>query len=193
MSGVTMVGFGYKTAWLAVRDGEADAVLAELGARTVKSVDWRSGLDRSYVSDDRLVATPPLPGAQDASWLLVVGRRLLLRPELADPVALSERFDTEVQYFASHRVTEYHRWTRAVRGILVRSFAHLGEDDETTEWFGDPDETERAIGLPETAPGEDDTLLVDESDVMRIASAWSVDPTSLDGQPGPGPLRLARV
>jgi hypothetical protein len=32
--------------------------------------------------------------------------------------------------------------------------------------------------------------MVGEDDVMRVAEAWSVDPSSLDGDPAPGPLRV---
>jgi hypothetical protein len=35
-------------------------------------------------------------------------------------------------------------------------------------------------------------VIVDERDVMRVAAAWSVDPSSLDGRPAPGPLTVAR-
>jgi hypothetical protein len=190
-----MVGFGYKTAWLAIRDGDADEVFAALGAVPVKEVGWRPGLDRSYVNDDLLVATPRLPGAHGHAWLLVTGRWLLLREERVDAVALSERLDTEVQYFATDRVNEYHRWTRAVKGIHLRSFAHLGQTGETLVWLGDVTEAERDVGLPANPPATEDEfeILVAEKDVMRVAAAWSIDPTSLDGLPASGPLRLARL
>lgn len=190
-----MVGFGYKTAWLAIRDGDADQVFAALGAEPVKEVDWRPGLDRSYVNDDLLVATPLLPGAQGHAWLLVTGRWLLLREERVDPVVLSEQLDTEVQYFGTDRVNEYHRWTRAVKGIHIRSFAHLGQTGETLAWLGDVTDAERDVGLPAAQPGPEDEfeILVGEKDVMRVAAGWSIDPTSLDGQPAPGRLRLARL
>ncbi len=188
-----MVGFGHKTAWLAIRDGAPDSVLVALGARPEKDVTWRSGLDRAYVSDDCLVATPPLPGAHDSAWMLVTGRRLLLREHVVDPVGLSEQLGTEVQCFASDRVSEYHRWTRAVKGILVRSFAYLGASGEILGWFGDPDGIEQSIGLRDTAPDDERTVLIGQDDVMRVAASWSIDPTSLDGLPAPGPLRLGRV
>jgi hypothetical protein len=194
-----MVGFGYKTAWLAIRDADTNRVFAALHAAPVKPVDWRAGLDRAYVSDDLLVATPLIAG-----WRLVTGRWLLLRENRVDPIELSERLDTEVQFFATDRVSEYHRWTRAVKGILVRSFAHLGETGQTLVWQGDPDETERQLGLPDALPkagprpdGIDDddsqSVLIAEQDVMRVAAAWSVDPTSLDNQPAEAPLMLARL
>ena len=32
--------------------------------------------------------------------------------------------------------------------------------------------------------------LVGEKDVLAVAAAWSIDPTTLTGRPAPGPLRL---
>lgn len=183
-----MVGFGYKQGWLAVRDGEPAAVADALALRDLGPVSWRSGVDLAYLTDDRLVLTPPLPGARNARWLLVAGRWLLLNESTVDVITLSVTLGTEVQLFASHRVMEAHQWTRAVDGVLVREFGYLGETGEVTRWRGDPDETERAIGLPPALDGEPD-ILVAEDDVMRVAAAWSIDPTSIDGRPAPGPLR----
>jgi hypothetical protein len=47
------------------------------------------------------------------------------------------------------------------------------------------------VGVSPTA-GLDDRVIVGEEDVMRVADAWSIDPTSLDGLPAPGPLVLGR-
>jgi hypothetical protein len=186
----TMIGFGYKQGWLAVRGGDPDAVAATLGLRDLGPVGWRQGMDLAYLTDDRLVLTPPLPGAGNASWLLVAGRWLLVAGSRVDVVEMSAKLGTEVQAFATYRVGEVHRWERAVDGVLVRAFGHVGQTGEVTDWRGDPDGTELSIGLPTTANHELD-ILVSEADVMRLAGAWSVDPTSLDGQPAPGPLRAA--
>ncbi|GAA4589223.1 hypothetical protein GCM10023107_12100 [Actinoplanes octamycinicus] len=102
-------------------------------------------------------------------------------------VALSTALDTEVQYFATHRVTELHRWQRAVKGDLVRAFGYVGQTGEVTSWFGEPGPAEREAGLPGTLDDES-TVLVAERDVFRVAGAWSIDPTTLTG-PAPGPLR----
>lgn len=190
-----MVGFGSKQAWLAIRDGEPARVMEALGLRDLGPVPWRQGVDLAYLTDDRLVLTPPLPGAGTAAgarWLLVAGRWLLRAGARVDVVELSAVLGTEVQLFATYRVGESHRWERAVDGELVRAFGYVGETGEVTEWRGEPDETERAIGLPD---GEDeaDDLLVSERDVLRMAGAWSVDPSALDGGPAPGPLRAAAV
>jgi hypothetical protein len=186
----TMVGFGYKQAWLAVRDADPDQLTKTMGLRDLGEVSWRSGVDLAYLTDDRLTLTPALPGAGDSAWVLITGRWLLIAASTVDILELSATLDTEVQSFASYRVGEAHRWARAVSGILVRSFAYVGERGEVTDWRGDPDDTELAIGLPATLE-PDAGVLVSEADVMRVAGAWSVDPSALDGRPAPGPLRVA--
>jgi hypothetical protein len=192
-----MVGFGYKQAWLAIRDGDPAAVLTALDLRDLGTVSWREGIDLAYLTDDRLVLTPPLPGARDATWLLATGRWLLRPTSLGrigtvDVVELSRTLGTEVQFFATHRVAELHRWQRAVDGVLVRAFEYVGETGEVTQWQGDPDDAERGLGLPLALDGQTD-ILVSESDVMRLARAWSVDPSALDAQPASGPLRATAV
>jgi hypothetical protein len=184
-----MVGFGGKQAWLAVRAGEPAEVLAALGLRDLGTVTWRDGIDLAHLTDDRVAVTPPLPGARDTSWVLATGRRLI-RPDAAVDVAgLSAALRTEVQFFLTHRVTELHRWQRAAGGELIRAFGYVGQTGEVTSWFGDPDPAEREAGLPGELE-EETTVLVSENDVLTVAGAWSIDPTTLTGRPAPGPLRI---
>ena len=182
-----MVAFGPKQAWLAIRDAGPGPVAAALGLRDLGPVDWRAGVDLAYLTDDRLALTPSLPGARGAGWTLVAGRWLLTAASTVDIVGLSAGLGTEVQAFSSYRYGEHHRWQRAVDGVLVRAFGYAGTDGAITTWFGDPDEAELAIGLP-PAPDEEHEPLIGEADVMRIAGAWSVDPTTLAGRSAPGPL-----
>ena len=177
-----MVGFGGKQAWIAVRDGDPAAVIAALDLRDLGTVRWRDGIDLAHVTDDRVAITPPIDG-----WVLAVGRRfLLVTPDLP---SLSKTLGTEVQFFATHRVTESHRWQRAVDGELVRAFGYVGQTGQITTWHGDPDPAELAAHVP--AMIDDDTMvLVAEQDVLHIAGAWSIDPTTLGGRPAPGPLRM---
>ncbi|WP_433826055.1 hypothetical protein ACQP2E_28665 [Actinoplanes sp. CA-015351] len=184
-----MTGFGGKQAWLAVAGGEPDAVLAALELRDLGTVSWRDGLDLAHLTDDRIAITPPLPGARGISWVLAVGRGLL-KPTLDLP-GISAALGTEVQLFATHRVTELHRWQRAADGDLVRSFGYVGQTGEVTSWFGDPDPAERDAGLPGELD-EETTVLVAERDVFTVAAAWSIDPTTLTGV-APGPLRLGAL
>jgi hypothetical protein len=189
MDADAMVGFGGKQAWLAVRDGDPATVLAALGLRDLGRVPWRDGVDLAYLTDDRVAVTPPLRGADDPLWVLAVGRWLLRPDTKVDVIGLSAVLDTEVQFFATHRVTELHRWQRAVAGAPVRAFGYVGQTGEVTSWLGEPDAAERAAGLPATLD-EDTTVLVSEHDVLKVAAAWSIDPTRLDGRPAPGPLRV---
>jgi hypothetical protein len=234
-----MVGFGFKLAWYAVRSDDPAAVMAALGLRDLGLTPWREAVDLAYLTDDRLVVTPPLPGARKASWVLVAGLRLAASAGTAEVVALSVALSTEVQLFVTHRVAELHRWTRAVDGVLVREFGYVGETGVVTHWRGDPDSFELELGLPSAlsvgSEGEDGDgllaesgeqlaergvaeggagdwpddgdgvgdvgdlgdggdevdILLDEDDVMRLAAAWSVDPTSLDGEPSPERPHLA--
>ncbi|WP_285558719.1 hypothetical protein [Actinoplanes regularis] len=181
-----MTGFGGKQAWLAIAGRDQVAVIAALGLRDLGPVRWRDGLDLAHLTGDRVAVTPPLPGARDTSWVLVAGR-WLLNPG-PDVVALSGVLETEVQYFATHRVTELHRWQRAVKGDLVRAFGYVGQTGEVTSWFGEPGPAEREAGLPGELDPET-SVLVSERDVFRVAGAWSIDPTTLTGLP-PGPLRI---
>ncbi|GAA3902507.1 hypothetical protein Aau02nite_66860 [Amorphoplanes auranticolor] len=185
-----MVGFGGKQAWLAVRDGDPEQVLAALGLRDLGEVSWRAGVDLAHLSDDRVAVTPALPGARDTSWVLATGRYLLRPDTVVDVVELSARLHTEVQFFATHRVTESHRWQRAVDGELVRTFGYVGQTGDVTSWHGDPDPAERAAGLPASFVDEESTVLVSEHDVLRVADGWSIDPSGLDGRKAPGPLRV---
>lgn len=207
-----MVGFGGKQAWLAVRDGDPAEVLAALGLDDLGEVRWRDGIDLAHLTDNRVAVTPPLPGAGGGRWVLVVGRHLM-RPDVPlDLAALSKQLHTEVQFFATHRVTETHRWQRADDGSLIRAFGFVGQTGDVTSWYGDPDPVELAAGLPARLPGDepepgslDDelirlledgdipastTVLVSEHDVLRVAAGWSIDPTGLDGREAPGPLRV---
>ena len=183
-----MIGFGHKQAWLAVRDGDPAALLAALGLRDLGEVDWRAGIDLAYLTDDRVAVTPSLTGARDTRWVLATGRLLLRTPDVTD---LSARLHTEVQYFATHRVSELHRWQRAADGVPIRSFGYVGQTGEVTSWHGEPDAAERDAGLPGTWDAET-TVLVAEQDVFKVAGAWSIDPTALSG-PAPGPVRIGAV
>lgn len=174
-----MVGFGPKQTWLAVRGGGPEAVRVALGLRDLGPVAWRAGIDLAYLTDDRVVLTPPLDG-----WLLVTGQ-WLWRADVPSVTSLSATLATEVHRYTTHRGLEQHGWERAVAGDLVRGFAYDGRAAEVLRSIGDPDPAEAGIGL------DTEDVLVGESDVMRLAGLWSVDPRALDGRPAPGALLAA--
>jgi hypothetical protein len=186
------VGFGGKQAWLAVRGTSGSDVLVALSLRDLGTASWRSGIDLAHLTDDRVAATPPLDGA-GGQWVLVTGRWLLRADAKLDVPALSATLGTEVQFFATNRVEELHRWERAVDGVPVRRFGFFGADGTILAWWGEPDAVERAVGVPAEAPDDEDGLLVGEGDVLQVAAAWSVDPSGFDGKPMPGPLLIGAV
>jgi len=190
----SMVAFGPKQAWLAVRDREPAVVMAALGARDLGPVDWQTGIDLAYLNRDRFFVTPPLRGAGDHEWVMVAGRGLMR--ETMDVAGLSGLLDTEVQYFSTYRVSEAHHWVRAEGGTTTRSFGWVGESGTITDWIGDPDGFELDLRLPARRPDDDDDetfVLIGEDDVFRLAGAWSVNPSELSGRPSPGEPHTAAI
>lgn len=167
-----MVGFGSKQAWLAVRSGDPDRILAELSLRDLGDSRWRDGIDLAHLTDDRVAVTPPLVDARGASWMLAVGRFLQRPGTPVDVAGMSERLGTEVQFFATHRVVESHRWQRAEHGKLIRAFGYVGRTGDVTSWYGDPDEAELAVGLPRRFRGGD---AAGEGGFARTAEAGESD------------------
>jgi hypothetical protein len=80
------------------------------------------------------------------------------------------KLGTEVQFFATHRVTEAHSWARARPSGLERAYGYVGETGETVMDEGPRTAEELAL----------DPDIPDEEDVMALAAAWSVDPTSFE-------------
>src|SRR4051794_28395793 len=101
-----MVGFGYKTGWLAVDCAGPDEIVAALGGRVVGPLGWSEGVDRAYGELDTVLITPRLPGAGDAGWRLVAGGWVAENADRLDIAALSARLGGQVQLFVTHRVVE---------------------------------------------------------------------------------------
>ena len=182
------VSFGYKCAWYAMRTNDSDAVVAALGmGRTVEST-WGKGIEAAYA--DKVFVTPPL-----GDWILAAGWCLFYEGETpADSVQplltkLSKKFG-EAQYFCTYRVPEAHVWAVARAGKLIRAFGYIGERCEITWNVGRPTKAELALGEEALdIPGPD------ESQVMEIAGAWSINPCEIESeytQPSLGRLGVCR-
>jgi hypothetical protein len=184
--------------WLAIRDGNLRDALGVLGGRIVGAGDWQQGVDRAYDEADIVVATPLLPGADGAAWLLLAGRWVLANRDLIDPAALSAALGREVQLFVTHRASRGTGGNaQSAGGRFGRSSTSASGD--VIRWHGDPQDAELTIGLPPTFDIARDSVsdywgvAVREEDVMRVAAAWSVDPTSLEGRPANEPLTIAQL
>ena len=176
------IGFGYKNSWLAIRTTDADEVLEALSITNAQRSNWSSGLDAAYKG--HTFVSPAIDG-----WVLVVSHEM---PELGHPAqadlwssmmtALSKRFD-DVQYFGTHRVSEFHAWSRFRRGVEHRAFAFA--DYETMINRGTKTDGELELGYDYSMdPSEEDwdagnVCFPNEEHVMEIASKWSLDPCKL--------------
>jgi hypothetical protein len=162
----TGTSFGYKCIWLAVRGSSLDEVAAAVGLTGTRSVDWDEGVHAAY--DRQVFVSPPTAG-----WVFVVSAMLPF--DGLAVAALSARLGTEVQYFRTHRVSEYHEWAYATGGRLVRRLCCNGSSG-TFEQEGPATAMEIKLGVP--AMTSDDWRISEET-VMQVAAAWSIDPTTL--------------
>lgn len=160
-------GFGYKTAWLAIRTEDTEAVAGALGVTGARAASWAAGIDatcteaiagvrrvyavmrakdidaanaayRAERGRGLVFLTPVVDG-----WTLAVlgGTELFEDDGLAggalDLPSLSRRFG-EVQKFATHRVVEYQEWQRWVNGSPVRRYCWIGESGRIRFDEGEP-------------------------------------------------------
>ena len=183
------MGFGYKTSWIAVRGRTPEEVADALCLTARRPMGYAEGTGAAYKSG--IYVAPPVQG-----WILAHGRDVgrTVREDSAEMIEwlsdLSRTLGT-VQFFGTHRVTDWHEWVWAEHGSMVRAYATA--DGQVTLFAGDVTEAERAVGvgLRDNEPGmesweEDEQWeswyesIPREQHVMRIAGLWSVDPTSFD-------------
>lgn len=179
------VPFGYKCRWLAIQGASPEAVMKALPLHDVHPAGWPEGIDAAYRGD--CFVSPTIDG-----WVLVVSTDLpdsgdSRHPNLLVPYvkALSKKLGCVVQYFGTHRVVEYHAWVWADRGQVRRAYGFIGEQGLTLMNEGEPTPEERTLDLVFAddpflnLKDEDDLKTPDEEDVMTIAGAWSLNPTTL--------------
>ena len=177
------VPFGYKTAWIAIRTQDTNAVAIALDLQNVRSANWEYGIWQAIDSDDHSIfVTPPING-----WTLAVGAPILLEADdhaASRAMELSRRFG-EAQFFASMRITDAYIWARAINGNLIRLFY---EGDSQRREQGEKTEEEKDLRLFDNSSPESndpeywkrkDLVFVDEQSVLKIAGKWSVDPSKL--------------
>ncbi len=168
--------FGYKCCWLAVRGSNTDEVADAVSLTGTRPVGWDEGVDAAYAG--QAFVSPPTAG-----WVFVLGAVL---PFDGRAVAgFSARLDTQVQYFGTHRVSEYHEWASAIDGRLVRRLRCEGMSGQF-EQHGPPTPVEIDLDIPAMSVED---WHINEDTVMRVAAAWSIDPTTLhlvESSPGTG-------
>ena len=191
------VPFGQKMAWLAVESTNTRAVAAALGLRRPAEEPWATGIEAAHRGS--VFVTPPV-----GDWTLAVGTPLFPTPDgtaafvpsLLD--RLGRRF-ADVQFFCNHADVGLYAWGRARKGRLVRGYGWLGARSRLLWELGPPTKAEQELGFrfeagrPPQVEKDDAGGLAPftEEALFQLASFWSIDPTTLDGEyeePRPGLL-----
>lgn len=190
------MGFGYKTAWIAVRDVSVSEVATALGLDPIKPLPWGEGTERAY--EQGVYVAGPVSG-----WVLAHGARTLgdlldaTRPDFVERLTQLSTALGEVQFFGTHRVVEYHAWAHAQAGRVLRAYCYVGETGQVPLFLGEPSDAERELGVG-TRQAPDDTEAWDtdrdewlattpsEEHVLQVAGRWSADPSGIDDMPSVG-------
>ncbi len=183
-AGTGPVGFGYKSAWLAIRTEDTEAAAEALRVTDAHAASWAEGIEAAYRARQGrplVFLTPVVDG-----WTLaVLGRGELFEDDgvgggTLDLPSLSHRFG-EVQKFATHRVVDYQEWQRWVDGSPVRRYCWIGESGEIRFDEGEPISAEGNLLRAADLDGDWDAFdLANEENVMAVAAEWSLNPTTLD-------------
>lgn len=183
--------FGFKTGWIAVRSMDTKAVADSLPIRSPYPANWHDGIQAAYKGGFVFV-TPPVNDwtCIIGEWAAGTGDRRSVESIARIVSDLSSRFG-EAQGYATHRVIEYHHWILAKKGRVLRCFAYIGESGEFLCQSGAITDAEKNLRFASSPPEQ---RLPDEQDVMRVASGWSFDPSTLSSASGPAALGIvARI
>lgn len=175
----TPVPFGFKASWLCVKADSTETVIEKLGLKNAVKCSWRYGFANLNYGT---FISPVLDG-----WVLVIGWGYDIATE--DPARLDEvgSMFAEVQFFSSHRVSDYYTWVRYIGGVKVRAYGWCGGDGEVFANEGKPTAEEVSLGftnfLPNSEADWDKYDTPDEEAVIKIAAAWGIDTLKLDKYP----------
>src|SRR5262249_769936 len=136
--------FGYKVLWFAVRASEPGAVLDALGFGEATPANWASGLSAIHsneTADDPWVFIAPAV----SGWTLAISRWFPYPVGVGTHADIGRKFDLlfsrlmkqfdDVQFFGSHRVSDFVTWARAQDNKTTRIFAYA--DDEVLANVGE--------------------------------------------------------
>lgn len=167
------VQFGYKCNWLCVKSNSPLEVIEKLGLKNAEPSNWDKGIEMAY-NGYRFVS-PVLDG-----YVLVVNigmDMLTVAPELLD--AMAAKF-TELQFFVTQRVSDYHAWVKYVNGEMLRGYGWCGCDGTVFLNRGELTPEEIRLGFTNLLPNEEADWEAyetpDEDYVIELAAAWGIDP-----------------
>ena len=191
------LSFGYKCTWLAVRASSADEVVEALRQcgqiRKARPCNWKCGFEQALrpIAGRKLFVSPAVRG-----WVFVLNYRLGGDVELDRVAALGARLGCSVYGFGSHRGVSAALWVVAEAGAVTRAWCT--SDGETVYDRGSVTPEEAALDIafapdPDLATEDDEhwARSSNETTVLALAAAWTLDPTNLEAHPEPGVGSLA--
>jgi hypothetical protein len=163
--------FGYKSIWFALKDIDASKAVQLFNLTAVGEVSWKEGIAAVY-DEDAVFISPPLDG-----YTLVVGLNKAF--ELDELKALAAH-SSDLQYFLTHRVVDYHAWARFKKGKLLRAYSFCGEDGTVAFDEGEAVQDEKELGCT-SLPTQDgnwpkELSFPTEDHVIDLAARWGIDP-----------------
>ncbi len=165
------VPFGYKNSWLCIKAGSPEEVIEKMGLKNPRVSGWNDGV---YGKHGGVFVSPVLDG-----YVLVVGWEgdiLDTNPARLDELA--KKF-SELQFFSTHRVSDYHVWVKYVGGEMIRGYGFCGGNGEVFLNKGAiaPEETELGlVNFPQDSEADWESCdLPDEQNVLDVAAAWGID------------------
>lgn len=178
--------FGYKSSWIAIKNNQNKLIADYI--KNLKNFDVLKSLFRA--TGWQVDISSPYNG-----WTFLICEingdskegTEVLRSFLID---ISRNF-TEVQYFGTHRIVEYHCWAKAISGKIERFYSYVGESGENIWIEGEPTTIESKYKFVNTLDNiiqnekyyeQNDITFPDESMVMEIANDWSVSPAKFTKQ-----------
>lgn len=167
--------FGYKTSRFAVKASDPASVVDALDLGEAMPTNWASGLAAAYPheisqrSDPWLFVSPPVGG-----WVLAVSSWLQYPTAVDAHRDIGREFDVlffrlmrrfeDVQFFGSHRVSDFAAWARALEGKPTQIFAYA--DGHVLMNLGDQTSEEAKLGLADLSGLSPSDA---EDEIFRIA------------------------
>ena len=191
------IDIGYKCSWFAIKDADAEAITSLFGLKYSAAHNWQYGMAAAQAGE--LFITPSV-----GNWRLVIGKTLPFgdsetsRKTVEALLLRASLLAGEAQFFATHRVVEFHCWMKAKAGMLVRSYVYSGDHleviqnrGELTE--GEPHDLITSQDIDALADEDKELSFPDEEMVMSVANAWSVNPNEISSGERARALGLAGI
>lgn len=172
--------FGYKICWYAVKNETSKSIIEKLNLKIISESNWEKGINKVYNSSEYVFVSPLV-----MDYILVVN---ICPDDNHDIIKNHAMLFSELQYFGSHRVSEYNAYAKFCDGKAIRGYCYVGETGEITWCEGAVTPEEINLGYDKFPSNTEEMLsddfdyenVPDEESVIAMAKAWGVDVTFED-------------